>query len=99
MRDLTKFSKKFKLFRPLWRDLNPLRKEFPMQHKLKRKTGSALHRKSRLRKDFAGRKIHNNDNLPDFKWQHLRLARRFGVSISHAKLICSLAGIGGAAND
>ena len=70
-----------------------------MLKKKKRKTGTAMARGSRPKVDFAVCQICANDNASGSKWQHLRIAKRFGVSISHAKLICTLAGIGGAAND
>ena len=38
-------------------------------------------------------------NPSEAKWQYRSIAIRHGLSLPHAKLVCSLSGIGGAAND
>lgn len=101
MLDLLTLIKNSNSFRQWWRCDNSLLKEKSMQPlPTKRKTGHALQRKSRLNTNPQSSEFYKtyNTSTPT-KWQYRRIAIKHGLSLSHAKLICSLSGIGGATND
>lgn len=99
MLDFLTLTQTSNLFRQSWRDANLLQKEKLMQ--LDPQTKMELVRQHQLHI--------NTDTLPSNisgiispvieKWQYRRVAIRHGLSLSHAKLICSLSGLGDAVND
>jgi hypothetical protein len=65
------------------------------------KTGSALQCQSRRNTNPELRNKTSNcfNSANGLIWQHKRVQIRFGLPPHHAKLICQLSGLGGAAND
>lgn len=64
-----------------------------MQHKNEKRTavqGNPFNNTDMIKKNISNR--HKQTNA---KWQVLRLAKKHGLTITHANLICTLQGFGG----